>query len=153
MTKHNLNSLIAIIAFAFLLGYANPSVAVSLAPAIFEEYVGLSFYSVLGANNSIAESVNLSVTNEQTGYRGSGTGFATASGVLPVVSEGGLNISGGSNLSGMGGTASCGPDINSQENLNLLLKGCPRLSRSFSPLQVLYRLMLVYLNGPSLLPE
>jgi hypothetical protein len=87
-----------------LIGFSAPATAASLDPATFDEYVGITGGTISGVDSSVAESVNLIVTNEQSDDRGSGDGFSRASGALPVVAEVGMNIFGSVNLSGIGGT-------------------------------------------------
>lgn len=81
-----------------------PAVA-ALAPATFEEYVGIGRFSAQGADPHIAESVMLSVAPADWEYRGGGTGYAWINPVIPVSTGAGLDIVGGSNMSGIGATA------------------------------------------------
>jgi hypothetical protein len=92
-------------ALVVVLGLTAPSTGAVLVPATFNEYVGISGYTIQGASLEVPESVNLTVTQGQTGNLGSGTGVATASGVLPLVTELDLSLSGGTNSSVIGGTA------------------------------------------------
>ena len=59
-----------------LIGFSVPATAATLDPATFDEYVGITGGTILGADLAIAELVNLSITNEQNGDRGSGDGFS-----------------------------------------------------------------------------
>lgn len=88
-----------------LLAGALPAVAAALEPATFDEYVGIAWYSVHGAALSEPESVDLSVSLEQTANRGSGAAHATANGILPVPSDLDIQLFGGIDPAGIGGTA------------------------------------------------
>jgi hypothetical protein len=87
------------------IGLGAPAPAAVLTQASFQEYVGIAWYSAQGGSDSAAESVSLTVTPDQTDNRGGGTGYATADNVLPLTAAGGLSLFGGSNPSGLGGTA------------------------------------------------
>jgi len=82
-----------------LSGFGGP-----LLPATFSEAVGIAGFWASGSALSLPELVTLSVSNGQTANAGSGTGFARASGILPVAAETELHLLGGSS-SGIGGTA------------------------------------------------
>ncbi|MCC6699768.1 MAG: PEP-CTERM sorting domain-containing protein [Candidatus Hydrogenedentes bacterium] len=77
----------------------------SLSPATFDEYVGIGGFSSSGSDPSIAEYVDLTVSPEDWADRGGGAGFAEAGDTLPVTAEAVLDLVGGANLSGIGGTA------------------------------------------------
>jgi len=88
-----------------LIAFASLPVHAAVAPATFDEYVGIAWYTSQGADLSQAESVSLSVDLAQTDDRGHGSGEATTSSVLPLPSELDLWLFGGTNPSGIGGTA------------------------------------------------
>lgn len=77
----------------------------ALADAEFTEYVGLGMFSAQGVDLHAPEVVSLNVRAEDWADRGGGTGHAWTSAVWPVEAGLRLNMYGGSNLSGMGGTA------------------------------------------------
>ncbi len=93
------------LAAAVPIGFGVQSPGAALAPATFQEYAGIASYAAQGNSDSAAESVDLTVTPDQTENRGGGTGFATAHNVLPLTAVGGLSLYGGTNPSGLGGTA------------------------------------------------
>lgn len=97
-------SLAAIAAALALAGTSLPASA-ALAPATFDEYVGIGGYSVLGADAHAAESVSLTVLPGDWDDRGGGTGHAWIDPVNPVSTAADLHLFGGSNLSGIGATA------------------------------------------------
>lgn len=75
-------------------------------PATFDEYVGIGGRSAIGSDPSLAEIVNVALLSAEFDNRGGGTGFARAGDVVPLTAEAVLHLTGGSNLSGIGGTAS-----------------------------------------------
>lgn len=81
-------------------------VAGALNPATFDEYVGIGSRSAIGADLSLAERVEVALLSSEFDNRGGGAGFARAGDVMPLTAEAVLHLTGGSNLSGIGGTAS-----------------------------------------------
>lgn len=77
----------------------------ALADATFHEYVGIGGFNAQGADLSAAEIVSLTVRSEDWADRGGGTGHAWTSALQPVSAGLSLNLFGGPNLSGIGGTA------------------------------------------------
>lgn len=102
MRNSHLSLLILLIAGACL---APAAIGDPLIPATFDEYVGIGGFSSSGSDSSIAEYVDLTVLPSDWADRGGGTGFAEAGDTLPVTAEAVLNLVGGANLSGIGGTA------------------------------------------------
>ncbi len=74
-----------------------PAAAVDLDPATFQEYVGIYFHNEWGADDYAAET--LSYTDPDRG-----SGYAGASGILPVTTEVHLDIHGSDSLQEFGGT-------------------------------------------------
>lgn len=82
-----------------------PAIA-ALAPATFDEYVGIGGYTAIGADTHEAESLSLTVLPSEWDNRGGGTGHAWIDPVDPVSAGVDLDLVGGSNPSGIGATAS-----------------------------------------------
>jgi len=79
---------------------------VVLAPATFEESVGIGSFSNAGTDLFAAESVSLTVLPGQFADRGGGTGSAWIDPVDPVSTRVDLSLIGGPSPSGVGGTVS-----------------------------------------------
>ncbi len=90
---------------ALVLTYACAPVMAALAPAIFDEYVGIGGYSTSGADTHEAESLSLTVLPSEWDNRGGGTGHAWIDPFNPVSTGVDLDLVGGSNPSGIGATA------------------------------------------------
>lgn len=77
----------------------------ALDPATYYEYVGIGGSSASGTNLSLAEFVTVTLLSSEWAYRGGGTGLAQAGDIVPLTAEGVLHLTGDTNISGIGGTA------------------------------------------------
>jgi hypothetical protein len=80
-------------------------VTAALDPATFYEAVGIGNRSATGSDLSLAEMVEVTLLSSEFDHRGGGTGLARAGNVMPLTAEVEVHLTGGSNLSGIGGTA------------------------------------------------
>ena len=78
---------------------------VVLAPATFEEFVGIGSYTQRGTDLQSAESLSLTVLSSQFADRGGGVGHAWINPLHPVSTGIDLHLVGGTNSSGIDGTA------------------------------------------------
>jgi hypothetical protein len=74
-------------------------------PATFDEHVGIGGFTATGGDLALAETVDLTVRSEDWADRGGGTGRAIAGNVVPVSAAVELHLTGGTNISGIGGSA------------------------------------------------
>jgi hypothetical protein len=78
----------------------------NITPATFEEFVGIGGFTRQGADLAIAENVSLTVLSSDWADRGGGSANAWIVPVNPVSTGIDLDLAGGTNPSGIGGTAS-----------------------------------------------
>lgn len=92
-------------AAAWVLSCPTSAAGAGITPATFEEFVGIGGFTHQGSDLDVAESVSLTVLSSEWAERGGGTGHAWVDPVNPVSSGIDLDLTGGTNPSGIGGTA------------------------------------------------
>jgi hypothetical protein len=105
MPRHRAVASTIACAAAWVLSCPTSAAGASITPATFEEIVNIGGFTRQGADLGVAESVSLSVLSSEWAERGGGSGNAWVVPVNPVSTGIDLDLTGGTNPSGIGGTA------------------------------------------------